>query len=359
MSDIVLSICRAASRRRIDLLRAIGVGRGGEPSPKERLEIITYAKAYDPIERECSRCRELGVATRGFTPFGSVERRCMDVFRGDYFESDTICGTRARDEEAIVSAMSNRMLGLFVRSCPPTAQSLSPKGASNGQIRHADDDLNNSIDDAPRSHKRAKEASSPPKRAPRRRRIDPTTCEREYTTEEVEFMRAMDQYKRDNGRPFPTWSEVLEVLRAIGYRRTSPPSEMAGPPASCSAEVRTIWEREEKGDAERGPISHDVLSVRVRTMNVPFCSLPHRGRCVREVDSRFPPTSSSNQHIVPRRPEATGGDRRRPEATGGDRRRPEATGADRSRPEPTGADRSRRSLVLTLVGNQCVAGALE
>jgi hypothetical protein len=53
----------------------------------------------------------------------------------------------------------------------------------------------------------------------RRRQIDPTTCERDYSDEEIEFMRAMDKYKRENGRPFPTWSEVLEVLRALGYRR--------------------------------------------------------------------------------------------------------------------------------------------
>ncbi len=62
----------------------------------------------------------------------------------------------------------------------------------------------------------------------RRRQIDPTTCERDYTDDEIEFMRAMDQYKRDNRRPFPTWSEVLEVLRALGYRKTAQPTAMPG-----------------------------------------------------------------------------------------------------------------------------------
>jgi hypothetical protein len=62
----------------------------------------------------------------------------------------------------------------------------------------------------------------------RRRQIDPTTCERDYTNDEIEFMKAMDQYKRDNRRPFPTWSEVLEVLRAIGYRKVADPSAMPG-----------------------------------------------------------------------------------------------------------------------------------
>jgi hypothetical protein len=54
----------------------------------------------------------------------------------------------------------------------------------------------------------------------RRRQIDPTTCEREYTAEEVEFMQAMDAYKRSSGRMFPTCSEILEVIKKLGYQRT-------------------------------------------------------------------------------------------------------------------------------------------
>jgi hypothetical protein len=53
----------------------------------------------------------------------------------------------------------------------------------------------------------------------RRRQIDPTTCERDYSVDEVEFMRALEQYKRTSGRMFPTCSEVLEVLRGLGYER--------------------------------------------------------------------------------------------------------------------------------------------
>lgn len=58
------------------------------------------------------------------------------------------------------------------------------------------------------------------RKAQRRRHIDPTTCEREYSEEEVEFMRALDDYKRKNGRMFPTCSEILEVLRKLGYSRS-------------------------------------------------------------------------------------------------------------------------------------------
>ena len=51
----------------------------------------------------------------------------------------------------------------------------------------------------------------------RRRQIDPTTCERDYSDDEVAFMNALDEYKRKNGRMFPTCSEILEVIRDLGY----------------------------------------------------------------------------------------------------------------------------------------------
>jgi hypothetical protein len=53
----------------------------------------------------------------------------------------------------------------------------------------------------------------------RRRQIDPTTCERDYTLAEIEFMNAMEEYKRTSGRMFPTCSEVLEVLQKLGYEK--------------------------------------------------------------------------------------------------------------------------------------------
>jgi hypothetical protein len=65
----------------------------------------------------------------------------------------------------------------------------------------------------------------------RRRMIDPTTCERDYSGDEVEFMKAMDDYKRKSGRMFPTWSEVLEVVRSLGYTRP----EVTDPQLTASA----------------------------------------------------------------------------------------------------------------------------
>lgn len=63
--------------------------------------------------------------------------------------------------------------------------------------------------------------SNQPAKKQRRRHIDPTTCERDYSGDEIEFMRAMDDYKRASGRMFPTCSEVLEVIRSLGYHKLS------------------------------------------------------------------------------------------------------------------------------------------
>lgn len=40
-----------------------------------------------------------------------------------------------------------------------------------------------------------------------------------YGDDEIEFMMAMERYKREAQRPFPMWHEVLRVLKALGYRQ--------------------------------------------------------------------------------------------------------------------------------------------
>jgi len=53
----------------------------------------------------------------------------------------------------------------------------------------------------------------------RRRRIDPTTFEKQYTDEELEFMNAMQRFKVQSGKSFPTHGEVLKVAHELGYRK--------------------------------------------------------------------------------------------------------------------------------------------
>ena len=44
--------------------------------------------------------------------------------------------------------------------------------------------------------------------------------EGEMTREQFMFIQAIDAFKKANDKPFPTWTEVLEVMRKVGYRKT-------------------------------------------------------------------------------------------------------------------------------------------
>jgi hypothetical protein len=53
----------------------------------------------------------------------------------------------------------------------------------------------------------------------RRRDVNPTTGQRGPSSAELEFIKAMEEYKRTSGHLYPTWGEVLEVLRKLGCPR--------------------------------------------------------------------------------------------------------------------------------------------
>jgi hypothetical protein len=53
----------------------------------------------------------------------------------------------------------------------------------------------------------------------RKRAADPPTPERDNAAAEMELIRAMQDSKQRSGRMFPTWSEVLEVLKSLGYQK--------------------------------------------------------------------------------------------------------------------------------------------
>ncbi len=88
----------------------------------------------------------------------------------------------------------------------------------------AEDNQSSPAADTPKPERR--------KKVPRRRQIDPTTCERDYSDEEIEFMHALDEYKRANGRMFPTCSEILEVVRGLGYIKVEEKPESTDQPAA-------------------------------------------------------------------------------------------------------------------------------
>lgn len=55
------------------------------------------------------------------------------------------------------------------------------------------------------------------RKASRRKRRGPNVYD--LDEEEMEFVRAIQSFKEKTGRPFPTWSEVLGILRELGYRK--------------------------------------------------------------------------------------------------------------------------------------------
>jgi hypothetical protein len=62
------------------------------------------------------------------------------------------------------------------------------------------------------------------RRGPGRRRSDFLRAaeEGEMTQEQFMFLAAIAAFKEANGRTFPTWTDVLEVVRKLGYRKTLP-----------------------------------------------------------------------------------------------------------------------------------------
>jgi hypothetical protein len=49
--------------------------------------------------------------------------------------------------------------------------------------------------------------------------------DRVYSAAELEFLQAIQQWKRTNHKQFPSWRDVLGVLLSLGYRKVAPPEE--------------------------------------------------------------------------------------------------------------------------------------
>lgn len=81
-------------------------------------------------------------------------------------------------------------------------------------------------------------------RGPGRRRSEDRRAAEEghMSDEQFEFLMAIDEYKKANAKPFPTWTEVLEVIKALGYRKVAAPQPLA--------ESRRRIEEEAKSSAE-------------------------------------------------------------------------------------------------------------
>jgi hypothetical protein len=83
------------------------------------------------------------------------------------------------------------------------------------------------------------------RRGPGRRLTDfiKTAEEGEMNREQYLFLLAIDTFKRVNHKTFPAWTDVLEIIRKLGYRKTMPSELNRGARA-------TDWT--EKADAPSG-----------------------------------------------------------------------------------------------------------
>ena len=48
----------------------------------------------------------------------------------------------------------------------------------------------------------------------------------QMSDEQFGFLLAIDEYKRKNSKRFPTWTEVFEVIKAMGYRKVAEPQSL-------------------------------------------------------------------------------------------------------------------------------------
>jgi hypothetical protein len=56
--------------------------------------------------------------------------------------------------------------------------------------------------------------------------------EGEMNREQFLFLMAIDAFKRVNHKTFPTWTDVLEIIRKLGYRKTMSSELKLGPRAN-------------------------------------------------------------------------------------------------------------------------------
>ena len=46
------------------------------------------------------------------------------------------------------------------------------------------------------------------------------------TEAQFEFIMAINEYKKVNNRPFPSWTEIMDIIKALGYRKVAEPEDI-------------------------------------------------------------------------------------------------------------------------------------
>ncbi len=180
----------------------------GRPRKSIPLDVLEAART---TKREKKREATPSHATKTLASLASPSSSCKkivaknDFFDDEYFELDGYGGEPPFYEDELSTLDEFERLSSSI-----VHETASGKRRATSVIRKRLDEPSGTPKPAAVPRK---------KKAARRRYIDPSTCERDYTADEIEFMNALSEYKRNSGRMFPTCSEILEVLRELGYEK--------------------------------------------------------------------------------------------------------------------------------------------
>ena len=66
------------------------------------------------------------------------------------------------------------------------------------------------------------------RRGPGRRLTDERKAaeQGQMSDEQFEFLLTIEEYKKKNATRFPTWTEIFEIIKALGYRKVAEPQSL-------------------------------------------------------------------------------------------------------------------------------------
>jgi hypothetical protein len=115
---------------------------------------------------------------------------------------------------------------------PRVADTPAPEQPLADERRGAGDDRRTGLDRRSGRDRRAADeptSSLDRRRGPGRRRTDSRKAAEEghMSEEQLDFLKTVDEYKRLNARPYPTMTEILEIIQYLGYRKVAPVGEFS------------------------------------------------------------------------------------------------------------------------------------
>ena len=109
-------------------------------------------------------------------------------------------------------------------------ESLEPEDSDESLGRRTGGDRRSGLPDQ-RESSEERRSGLDRRRGPGRRRCDDRRSaeEGEMNDDQFEFIMAINEYKKVNRAPFPSYTEILEIAKALGYRKVADPQPLSGP----------------------------------------------------------------------------------------------------------------------------------